>query len=187
MSKIGSVFNVDDSTGEIISAGAVKDKAMHADSTDGASIGLSATNRLQVRDEGVTRQKIGATAGQWKQAVLTASDVVASVYQVQNLSGGDLIVGRVLIKIDTVSTGACTIDAGVGAGAAVSYDNLLDDLDVNAAAGVFDNITDNGANGRSRQVLANNEYINVSMSTGATAGLVGFIQVELIDLDTADT
>jgi hypothetical protein len=97
-----------------------------------------------------------------------------------NPEGVDLIVTRLVLDVTTMATEACTLDAGVGQSATTNYDNLIDGLDVNAAAGVFDNITDIGTNGKSRQRWESDGYLTISEKTGAIAGLVGNAYIEYV-------
>ncbi len=72
---------------------------------------------------------------------------------------------------------ACTGDFGTAANGTTSSDNLLDGVDLNAATGVFDNVDDQGTNGKSRQRLdakgGATDFITGSKATGAAAGVVG--------------
>ena len=92
----------------------------------------------------------------------------------RNPEGVPIIIERVEIDVTTAATGSCTLDAGTTASSATtSSDNLIDGLDVNAAAGVFDNIGEKGSNGKSRQKLASGKWVTFSRASGASAGLVG--------------
>lgn len=92
----------------------------------------------------------------------------------RNPEAVSIIIQRLVIDTTVVATGACTIDAGTTAtSATTSSDNLIDGLDVNAALGTFDNITDKGTNGKSRQKLASGKWVTFSRASGASAGLVG--------------
>jgi len=92
----------------------------------------------------------------------------------RNPEAVSIIIQRLVIDTTVVATGACTIDAGTTAtSATTSSDNLIDGLDVNAAIGTFDNITDKGTNGKSRQKLASGKWVTFSRASGASAGLVG--------------
>lgn len=105
---------------------------------------------------------------------LTASDAAGGVLSI--LLSETILVTKVVIAVTTVSTGACTIDVGFAA-TSVTNDSLIDGLDVNAATGVFDNITDKGTNGKSRQLVASTKYITATKASGATAGLVGYAYI----------
>ena len=97
------------------------------------------------------------------------------------MKGASIIVTGLVLDVTTASTGACTLDCGTTATSATTkIDNLIDGLDVNAAAGVFDNITDKGTNGVSRQKLASAKWVTGSVASGASAGIVGFAYIRYI-------
>lgn len=107
-------------------------------------------------------------------ALSGAADTGGAVGAWQNPESGTIVINRLEVVVSTVATGACTIDAGTTAvGATTSSDNLIDGLDVNAATGLFDNYTEKGTNGKSRQTLAAGKWITFSRASGASAGLVG--------------
>ena len=109
---------------------------------------------------------------------LAAVDTAGGVFAWQNPEAGSIVISRVEVNVTTVATGACTLDIGTTAtNATTSSDTLIDGLDVNAATGVFDNITDKGTNGKSRQLLAAGKWVTASKASGAAAGLVGFAYV----------
>lgn len=113
-------------------------------------------------------------------AALAAVTGGGGALSLANPEGADLIVTRLVLDITTKATAACTLDAGVGSGATTSYDNLIDGLDVNAAAGVFDNVEDQGTNGKSAVRWESDGYLTVSEKTGAIAGLVGNAYIEYV-------
>lgn len=92
----------------------------------------------------------------------------------KNPEGVPVIIDRLEIDVTTIATGACTADAGTTASSATtSSDTLIDGLDVHAGTGIFDNITDKGTDGKSRQRLAPGKWVTFSTASGASAGLVG--------------
>ena len=112
---------------------------------------------------------------------LAAVDTGGGVFSWQNNEGASIIIQRIVLDVTTKATGACTIDVGTtDTSATTSSDNLINGLDVNAAAGVFDNITDKGVNGKSKQKLANGKWVTASKASGATAGLAGNAYIEYI-------
>lgn len=116
-----------------------------------------------------------------ERVALVASDAAGGVFAWQNPHENSIIVQQVDVHVTTVATAACTLDIGTTAtSAATSSDTLLDGVDVNTAAGVFDNITDKGTNGKSRQTLASGKWITASKATGATAGLVGYAYISYL-------
>jgi hypothetical protein len=102
------------------------------------------------------------------------SDLGGGIGAWQNPEGQAIVIGRVEVYGTTPATAACTLDAGTTpTSAATSSDNLIDGLDINATAGGFDNVTDKGTNGKSRQALASGKWVTFSRATGASAGFVG--------------
>ena len=89
-----------------------------------------------------------------------------------------IYISRLEIDVQTVASAACTVDAGTTPTSLVtSSNNLITGLDVNAAAGVFDNITDKGASGKSRQKVPVGGFVTFSRASGASAGLVGMAYI----------
>ena len=116
--------------------------------------------------------------GSLKVALTAATTTaVGGVLKLVNPEGADVIVKRVVLDIITASTGAATVDAGIDTDGTTSSDTLLDGLDVNAAAGVFDNVDDQGTNGQSCVKWASGEYLVITASA-TVAGLVGNAYVE---------
>jgi hypothetical protein len=105
------------------------------------------------------------------------ADTAGGVVAWANPEGAAILVSRMVIDVNTKATGACTVDAGVAANVTTSNDGLLDGLDVGTAAGAFDNITDKGTNGKSRQKVTPSQFVTISVASGASAGLVGFAYI----------
>lgn len=105
---------------------------------------------------------------------LAALDSGGGVFAWQNPEGTAIIVDRVELDVTTPASAAGTLDVGTTATSATTLsDNLIDGLDVNAAAGVFDNLGNAGTNGKTRQKLAAGKWVTGSRASGAMAGLVG--------------
>lgn len=114
---------------------------------------------------------------------LGAADTGGGVLAWVNPEIASIIITRIVLDITTKSTVACTIDVGATAtSATTTIDNLIDGLDINTAAGVFDNFEDQGTNGTSRQKLASGKWITASKATGAAAGTVGFAYIHYVVL-----
>lgn len=111
---------------------------------------------------------------------LADADAVGGVLKLANPEGADLIITRLILNVTTASTAACTVDAGVAANGTTNADNLLDGLDVNTAAGVFDNIENQGTNGKSAVKWGSSQYLNISKASGAAAGLVGKAYIQWV-------
>lgn len=189
MANSGKIGGVTFSDGEMVSPG-VGSKALKSSAVDGTSLDVDAENGyLEIKDSGssrsngVQRDQMSKYASFWLKGNLAASDAAAGVFSVANTYGTDLAVLRVVLLVSTHSTGACTVDVGQGSGSGSSYDNLIDDLDVGSAAGVFDNLGDPGTNGHTIQILRSGEYLNASRASGAAAGLVGTYAVLLVDIN----
>lgn len=118
--------------------------------------------------------------GAYKVALTAAtSNAAGGVLSLANPEGDDLIITRLVLNITTASTGAATVDAGIAADGTTSSDTLIDGLDVNAAAGVFDNIDDQGTNGQSVVTWDSGEYLTITASA-TVAGLVGYAHIHYI-------
>lgn len=111
---------------------------------------------------------------------LVAATGAGGAGAILNPEGIDLIIKRAMINVKTVATAACTINVGIAVNGTTASDNLLDGLDVNAAAGVFDNQSSPGTNGKAVLLWRAGEYITVSETTGAIAGLVGDIHLDYV-------
>jgi hypothetical protein len=112
---------------------------------------------------------------------LTALDTGGGIFAWANPEGVAIIVTGLFFDLTTVATGACTLDAGTTATSATTVsDNLIDGLDINSATGLFDNFTDKGTNGKSRQKLAAGKWVTGSMKTGAAAGTAGYAYIRYV-------
>lgn len=111
---------------------------------------------------------------------LAALDTGGGVVGVANPEGVNIIVTKLIVVTSVVATAACTIDGGIAAAITTSSDNLIDGADVNGALGDFDNIDDAGTNGKATQSWDSDEFLTISMKTGAAAGLAGYAYIEYI-------
>lgn len=112
---------------------------------------------------------------------LGAADTAGGVLSWANPEADSIIITRLLINVTTKATAACTLDFGTTAtNGTTTSANLIDGIDVNTATGLFDNITDKGTDGKSKQLLAPGKWVTGSKSTGAAAGLVGYAYIEYI-------
>jgi len=95
-----------------------------------------------------------------------------------NPFGYDVIITNAVLRITTQSTGASTLDIGVGANATTSNDGLFDGLS-GAAAGLFSNAlaANLGTNGRPAQLWTSSTFLNVAEASGNVDALVGLLQV----------
>jgi hypothetical protein len=95
-----------------------------------------------------------------------------------NPFGYDVIITNAVLRITTQSTGASTLDIGVGANATTSNDGLFDGLSA-AAAGLFSNAlaANLGTNGRPAQVWTSSTFLNVAEASGDVAALAAVLFV----------
>jgi len=108
---------------------------------------------------------------------LTAGNTNDFAFFWQNPEASKIIVTRVLINITIAGgTGFSVLDVGVVSNATSTADTLIDGLDLNTT-GIFDNITDKGDGGKSRQVVdengGENDYITGKILTQKADALVG--------------
>jgi len=109
---------------------------------------------------------------------LAAKDTGGGVLAWANPEVASIIIERIILDVTRAATAACTIDVGTTAtSATTSSDNLIDGVDVNTAVGVFDNITDKGNNGKSKQKLESGKWVTGSKASGAAAGLAGYAYI----------
>lgn len=108
---------------------------------------------------------------------LAAADTAGGVLAWANPMGASIIVTRVVFDVTTAATGACTLDVGVASGATTSSDTAMDGLDVNSATGTFDNIENQGTNGKSALKMTSSQYLTASKASGAAAGLAGYAYI----------
>jgi hypothetical protein len=109
---------------------------------------------------------------------LIANDAAAGIFTWTNNEPVAVIVTKAVVDVTTGSSGACSISIGQAATAVLS-NNLVDTLSV-AAAGSFDNITDKGTNGKTRQRVVPGQVVTGSTASGASAGLVGNVYLDYV-------
>jgi hypothetical protein len=122
---------------------------------------------------GVASDKIQMVEKQTLAAVSTGGGVVSWA----NPTGGTIVITRAIFNLTTASTAAATVDCGVAANATTSNDTLIDGLDVNAAAGIFDNTENGGSNGKNQVKATSSQYVTCSRASGETAGLAGSMYI----------
>lgn len=121
---------------------------------------------------------MAAQRGAYKTALTAATtNAVGGVLKVPNPEGVELFVTRLVLNITTKSTGAATVDAGIDDDGTTSADNLIDGLNVNAAAGVFDNIENGGTSGLATVKWPASGVLVISASA-TVAGMVGSAYIE---------
>ena len=109
---------------------------------------------------------------------LIANDGAAGIFTWTNNEPVAVIVTKAVVDVTTNSSAACSISIGQAATAVLS-NNLIDTLSV-AAIGTFDNVTDKGTNGKSRQRVAPGQVVTGSTASGASSGLVGNLYLDYV-------
>lgn len=103
--------------------------------------------------------------------------VVASL---ANPFGMDVIITKAVLDSTVVAGAACTLDIGIAADGTTSNDTIMDGLDVNAATGLFDNVTNKGTNGKPQVVWGAAQFLNVCKASGNANALVAALFVEAV-------
>jgi hypothetical protein len=179
MANSGKIGGVTFTDGEMVSPG-VGNKALKSTAVDGTSLNVDGeSGYLEIKDAGTSKSN-GVQRDQMSK--FAGFVIKGGIFSEENTYGTDLLVLRIVIFVSTASTGACTIDVGEGNSASTSYDNIIDGLDV-SSTGASDNLGDPGTNGHTVRAWRSGEYLNASMATGATAGLVGTYAIHCIDIN----
>jgi len=122
-----------------------------------------------------------ATTGTYDQGAFriqlaNTGSAAADMASVANPFGEAVIVTSAILNITTQSTGASTIDVGIGSSASTSYDTLIDGQS-GATAGVF---AEKGTNGKLVNLWPTTSYLTVSEASGDVAGLAGELLITFI-------
>ena len=109
--------------------------------------------------------------------VLAAGNANAFAFAWQNPESTAILVHRVLINLTAAGgTGSSVINVGTGATATTASDNLIDGPDINTT-NLFDNITDKGSNGKSKQKMdamgGTTDYVTGQILVANAASLAG--------------
>lgn len=108
-----------------------------------------------------------------------ANDAAGALANWQNPEGQSIEITRLSFNATVIATAACTLDGGTTAtSAATLSDNMIDGADVHSATGLFTNLTDAGANGKTGQLLAADKWVTLSTASGASLGLVGTLTID---------
>lgn len=111
-------------------------------------------------------------------AITGASGSTGVFASLANPFGYTVTITNAVLRITTQSSGACTLDIGVGANATTSNDGLFDGLS-GAAAGVFSNAlaANLGTNGKPAQDWTASTFLNVAEASGNVDALVAVLIV----------
>jgi hypothetical protein len=96
--------------------------------------------------------------------------------------GLPIIILHTVLYVNVNSTGAATVSVGTAATATTSSANLITSADVGTAPSVvYDNITDIGASGKSRQLMLPGQFLTITGSA-STVGLTGMLYFVFIKI-----
>lgn len=191
MSKLGAIFTVDDTTGEV-TARVIGPRAILPAAADDSTLEVnSSTGKMQVKtqganaDAGVGRANLTKFAQLILKGNLADTRTGGGVFSVENTYGTDLIVQRITIDCSAGSTGASTVDVGVGATSTTVADDLLDGVSLTNSTPepLVDNIDDQGTNGKASQRWASGDFITASEDTGDVTGLAGTYEIRAVDMN----
>lgn len=131
------------------------------------------------------RRKVVGSKADFKEQVvvlkeaLTATSGAGTPASIENPLGERLIITRLVVDITSpVSDTPVTMSVGVGGSPYVSYDSLIDAVEIGTptAADIYDNVDDQGTNGKSTEEWGASEYLTVTV-TGTPTGMVGNVYV----------
>lgn len=140
------------------------------------SLGLPEGGLVQT---GVSFDRLGKVS----RVALGVADTAGGLLSWANPEAVSILVLGIRLNITTKTTSACTASFGTTATSGTTLSaNLIDGLDINAAAGLFSNYKNPGTLGKADQVLASGKWVTGSTASGAAAGLVGFAYIQYIDI-----
>ena len=145
----------------------------YIDIESGGTLSFQGTTLLQ----GASFNRIGKTVAI---AITGGTDTGGGLFAWQNPEGAQIHINEVLLYVTTQSTGSCSVEIGTTAtNATTASNNLIDTLSV-ATTGLYDNYTDKGSNGKTRQTLASGKWVTGSTVSGASAGLVAVVYITYV-------
>lgn len=158
-----------------------------SDSTSRAGFGFSASLESNVLNSSGTVvaqwDALRGVAETYELAISGASGSTGVFASLANPFGYDVTITGAVLRITTQSSGACTLDIGVGANATTSNDGLFDGLS-GAAAGVFSNLlaANLGTNGKPAQDWTSSTFLNVAEASGNVDALRATLIVTVVRL-----
>lgn len=107
---------------------------------------------------------------------ISGTAVHAAVVGQANPFGADVDIVATQLRITTASTGASTLDIGIGATATTNNDGQIDGAS-GAAAITLSSVKNAGTNGGSGQTWTTGTFLTVKEASGDATGLVGILTV----------
>ena len=170
-----------DATGDFIGTSNGNACKIHFNANGGIIIQHSTGQSVQFQDGSgnITAQIYESTRQLHIQSLtLGAGNGGGGAFSFQNPESTPIYITRIEIDVTTPATAAGTLSAGTTTvNGTTSSNNLIDTLDVHTATGLFDNVTDHGTNGKSRQKVPVGKWVTGSMASGSLAGLQGNVYI----------
>jgi len=130
--------------------------------------------------EAIDNDRLDPEAGKWVKVDLAGGSANDFAFAWQNPESSKIIVDRVILRVTTAGGSGATMDIGVAGDATTNGDDLIDGVDI-SSAGIFDNISDGGTNGKSRQVVdekgGTNDYITGQILGADSPNLAGSVYI----------
>jgi len=113
--------------------------------------------------------------------IAIATHAAGDHFSWKNPEGGDILLESFTVQVTTEADGSATCDYGIAANGTTTSDNLLDGINIGAAAISGSQGDQGGTNGKANQVMASSEYITGDASA-TSVGLVGYAYIKYVIL-----
>lgn len=131
----------------------------------------------QIADDTLTSDQMDPNFIKMVRGALTAGNANAFAFAIANPENATLLIHKVLLNVsDAGGTAGALIDVGVAANGTTASDILIDGADINAVA-LYDNVTDKGTNGKTRQKWGATEYVTGRILVQNAATLNGRVYI----------
>ena len=143
---------------------------------------IADTGAVTVANNAITSAKASPQYLKVAVVALTGGLENAFAFAWQNPESVAVLVHRVLVDVTHIAgTAGALLDIGTAANATTHSDNLIDGLDIQAATGLFDNITDKGSSGKTRQRMdeknGSTDYITGQILVANASALTGNVYI----------
>ncbi len=112
----------------------------------------------------------------------TGAAGTANLASVKLSDNDDHILGHTVVNITTGQSLSLDLSLGTGASSSTFANNLIDAVNLSpdaAGVGVYDNVTDKGTAGKSRQLLSAGQFITVT-SSRTVGTLQGYVTIDAV-------
>lgn len=147
---------------------------------DGGKITVESGGELELQSGAILDRGVGTVHR--GRVALAAVDTAGGVFAVANPLGADCMLTGLWVDVTTVTSGACSLDAGIAANGTTLNDTMIDGASLASTTGVRNHIKNAGTNGAAALKWGASQYLTGSVATGASAALVGFAYYEYMVL-----